>query len=249
MTPAKNGANPPVPSSRATLIPAARALPWIQLAAGVSAWWRSRTSSMAGRSSSIRSRRSSTGASPRSRWRSRCSSSRRPGSYRSRATWSTASGRGGWWRWEGPWSAPLGVQRVGRDAQRALPRGRRRRHRCGDRLWHERRQRAEVVSPPARLAAGITAAAFGAGSALTVLPISHMIRDRGFEAASSGSDSDKGPWFWWRPSPPRPREEAGDAFAGAGPALPPPMRPGSRWCARPSSGSCTRCSPWSPRGV
>jgi OFA family oxalate/formate antiporter-like MFS transporter len=33
------------------------------------------------------------------------------------------------------------------------------------------------------LAAGITAAAFGAGSALTVLPISTMIRDRGFEAA------------------------------------------------------------------
>ena len=33
------------------------------------------------------------------------------------------------------------------------------------------------------LAAGITAAAFGAGSALTVLPISNMIRDRGFEAA------------------------------------------------------------------
>ncbi len=33
------------------------------------------------------------------------------------------------------------------------------------------------------LAAGITAAAFGAGSALTVQPISNMIRDRGFEAA------------------------------------------------------------------
>jgi MFS transporter, OFA family, oxalate/formate antiporter len=33
------------------------------------------------------------------------------------------------------------------------------------------------------LAAGITAAAFGVGSALTVQPISNMIRDRGFEAA------------------------------------------------------------------
>jgi OFA family oxalate/formate antiporter-like MFS transporter len=33
------------------------------------------------------------------------------------------------------------------------------------------------------MAAGITAAAFGAGSALTVMPISNMIRDRGFEAA------------------------------------------------------------------
>jgi OFA family oxalate/formate antiporter-like MFS transporter len=33
------------------------------------------------------------------------------------------------------------------------------------------------------LAAGITAAAFGAGSALTVLPISRMIRQSGFEAA------------------------------------------------------------------
>ncbi len=33
------------------------------------------------------------------------------------------------------------------------------------------------------LAAGLTAAAFGAGSALTVLPISNMIRDHGYEAA------------------------------------------------------------------
>ena len=39
------------------------------------------------------------------------------------------------------------------------------------------------------LAAGITAAAFGAGSALTVLPISNMIRNRGFEAA----------FFWFGP--------------------------------------------------
>ena len=33
------------------------------------------------------------------------------------------------------------------------------------------------------LAAGLTAAAFGAGSALTVVPIANMIRDRGYEAA------------------------------------------------------------------
>src|SRR6266571_4305505 len=33
------------------------------------------------------------------------------------------------------------------------------------------------------LAAGLTAAAFGAGSALTVLPISNMIRTRGYETA------------------------------------------------------------------
>src|SRR3989449_10480504 len=33
------------------------------------------------------------------------------------------------------------------------------------------------------LAAGLTAAAFGAGSALTVVPIAHMISDRGYEAA------------------------------------------------------------------
>src|SRR5207244_8314268 len=33
------------------------------------------------------------------------------------------------------------------------------------------------------LAAGLTAAAFGAGSALTVVPIANMISDRGYEAA------------------------------------------------------------------
>jgi MFS transporter, OFA family, oxalate/formate antiporter len=66
------------------------------------------------------------------------------------------------------------------------------------------------------LAAGITAAAFGAGAALTVLPISNMIRDRGFETA----------FFWFGLGQGTlvlaaslilraPTEETGDRFAGA----------------------------------
>jgi OFA family oxalate/formate antiporter-like MFS transporter len=74
------------------------------------------------------------------------------------------------------------------------------------------------------LAAGLTAAAFGAGSALTVLPISNTIRDHGYEAA----------FFWFGlgqggvvllsalllRSPPPPAT-AGPAAAGRAQGLPP----------------------------
>ncbi len=42
------------------------------------------------------------------------------------------------------------------------------------------------------LAAGITAAGFGAGSALTVAPIQAMIKDSGFKTHFFTSASDKG---------------------------------------------------------
>ena len=51
------------------------------------------------------------------------------------------------------------------------------------RLWGLHRQRAEMVPPPARPGRRLYRRRFGAGSALTVLPISNMIRDHGYEAA------------------------------------------------------------------
>jgi OFA family oxalate/formate antiporter-like MFS transporter len=58
---------------------------------------------------------------------------------------------------------------------------RRYRHRL--RLWHLRRQRAQVVPGPARHRRRLTAAGFGAGAALTVVPISNMIASAGYEHA------------------------------------------------------------------
>ena len=100
------------------------------------------------------------------------------------------------------------------------------------------------------LAAGITAAAFGAGSALTVLPISNMIRDRGFEAAFFWFGLGQGTLVLAASLVLRaPRRRPGSRSRRPLSPRPCPMRPGSRWCARRSSGSSTRCSPWSPRGV
>jgi OFA family oxalate/formate antiporter-like MFS transporter len=62
---------------------------------------------------------------------------------------------------------------------------RRGRNRCRDRLWNRKRQRSQMVPDRRGLAAGLTAAGFGAGSALTIIPIANMIKSSGYELAFS----------------------------------------------------------------
>ena len=91
------------------------------------------------------------------------------------------------------------------------------------------------------LAAGLTAAGFGAGSALTVVPIAAMIKTSGYEAAFLYFGIGQGIVVFAAVAGPARAPEA----ARAGAATPRCSRRRARlharrrWCARRCSGSCT----------
>ena len=97
------------------------------------------------------------------------------------------------------------------------------------------------------LAAGLTAAGFGAGSALTVIPIANMIQSSGYESAFL--------WFGLgqglvvmvvAPAPARAGGRRGRGTRGVGgPADAARLHAGEVLQYAGHSGSCTRCSSWS----
>ncbi len=58
---------------------------------------------------------------------------------------------------------------------------RHRRHRRRLRVCHLRQQRAEVVPGQAGLAVGLTAAGYGSGTVLTIMPIANMLKTSGYQ--------------------------------------------------------------------
>jgi len=100
------------------------------------------------------------------------------------------------------------------------------------------------------LAAGLTAAGFGAGSALTVIPIQSMIAAGGYEAAFLQFGLGQGvvvcviSWFLRAP-------RVGEVDAASLLTMQPAGRHIRRWrwSAHRSSGSCTSCSYWSAQAA
>ena len=150
-----------------------------------SAWHASRTCSTAGRCSSIPSMPNTIGGAPPSKWRSPSSFSSRPGWFRSKAIWSTASVRAGWCSAAASWSAIAWIDQFMREfasgpvlspppSAASAP----------DRVYGTCVGNALKWFPGRRgIAAGLTASGFGAGAALTIVPISHMINSAGYEQA------------------------------------------------------------------
>ena len=138
------------------------------------------------------------------------------------------------------------INSIGRLAVPPVCRRGHRRRRRGRHLRRLGRQRAEVVPDRRGLAAGLTAAGFGAGSALTVIPIANMIQSSGYQSAFLWFGLGQGLVVLIVALMLR-APEAGEVPA---PAARPSSSRGAitrlpRSSRRRSSGSCTRCSSWS----
>ncbi len=157
--------------------------PWMQLIIGDHLHGdASPTCSTGGRCSSIRSMPSITGEGRHSSRVHHLRCSLKPGSCRSRDGWSTGSGRAGSRSSAAVFSRHRLVDQFRREFAlgAVFRRGdRRHRRRCVTELASATPQ---VVPGPARTCRGLTAAGFGAGAALTIVPIANMIKTSGLRA-------------------------------------------------------------------